>query len=256
MFVEVSFLISGQPKIWIVMNWVVLGRSFAQRQVVNKETGEYFLNINLLRRGRLSFMRASVFEFTRAFYDLSVSKMPMFMKMKGHYLGRSSWSTVVEVTNSSGDLLLTNTNQLTGVDLVSRKSKPHPEPYKEKYQKYFIGKPLIFDRVSRPSTSGRCKVRVEWTDIDENEHATWYSYVRMVINGASKCAKEGSLGHFRENKLRGLHKLQLHFYGESFEGDELDVYVWEEKENFTMIGDVCKNDNTIFQGIFHFFTER
>ena len=77
----------------------------------------------------------------------------------------------------------------------------------------------------------------------------------MAINAASKCAKEGTLRHFRENKLNGLNKLQLQFYGESLEGDELEVFIWEGKETHVMISDVCKNGKTIFQGLFHFFKD-
>ena len=235
------------------MDLVRLGRSFARRQIVNVQTGERFLDLNLLYGDRLKFIRAAQFEFTRAFYDLRVNKMPMLMRFKGHYLGETSWSTAVKVTNNSGELLSTNTIQLIGVDPVTRKSKPNPALYKENHLQYFRGKPLIFDRIPRPSSAGRYKARVEWTDIDENEHTTWYSYVRMTINGASKCVKEGSLRHFRENKLRCLHKLQLQFYGESFEGDELDVYLLEENERQIMITDVCKNGSSIFQGVFQFF---
>ena len=126
------------------MSWVVYGRSFTRRQIVDAEKGETFLNLNQIIRDRLRFIRAAEFEFTKAAYDINISKRPLFMTEKGEYLGRSSWSTTITVTNSSGDLLLTNTNQVTGVDPNTRKSKPLPEIYKEKYGRFYKGKQLIF----------------------------------------------------------------------------------------------------------------
>ena len=128
----------------------------------------------------------------------------------------------MEVRNTSGELLLTSTHQLTGADPVTRKSKPLPEWYKEKHGHSFRGKQLILHQIPRPSMIESDKTRVNWSDINSNNHTTWNTYIIMAIDTASKFAKEGRIRHFRENKLAGLHKLQLQYYGESLEGDELE----------------------------------
>ena len=242
--------VTGQPKIWQMMNWVVMARVFSERQIVSAETGDLFLNFNMIIRDRMRFQRAAQFEFTKALYDFNINKRPLFMTERGGYLGQSSWSTVIDVRNSEGVLLLTTTSQLTGVDPTSRRPKPLPESFKEKSRHLFNEKQLTFHKMNRPSNAGCYRARVNWIDIDSNEHATWHTYVSMTINGASKCVKEGSLRHFRQNKLNGLHKLELQFFGESVEGDELEVFIWEEPH--VMISDVCKNGVTIFQGSFYF----
>ena len=236
-----------------MMSWSTLSQMFANRQIINAETGDMFLDYIALLSDSLTFTRAAELEFTKAIYDARISKTPLYMKNKAGYLGRSSWSAVTEVRSKLGNLMLTTTNQMIIVDKVTRKPTSIAQSYREKHGHKFKGKQLKFDPITRPNTVPCYKTHVNWTDTDSQNHASWDSYINMTLNATSRLAKEGSVRYFRKNKLAGLHKLQLQYLGESVDGDELEVYVWEIKQTNTMISDVCKNGRIIFQGIFKFF---
>ncbi|KAK3104495.1 hypothetical protein FSP39_003385 [Pinctada imbricata] len=250
-----DFDIDYQPKIWVMMGWVISARTFAHSQTIDQTTGRTFLDNRELRKERLVFVRASEIEFTKAMYDSMIDKRPLYMKVRGGYIGKTSYTSIAEVTSPSGETLIKNTNRLMGVDIVTRKPLPIPDWYRERNHRSFHSPPKIFEKLKRPNAVQHKRMRVSWSDLDLNIHATWSTYVMMTINAASLLVKDGHLRHFRENKLRGLHKLQLQFLGESIEGDELDVYVWEETETHIMNSDVCKKGKSIFQGSFEFFKD-
>ena len=144
--------IAGQPKIWVMMSWSTLSQMFANRQIINAETGDMFLDYISLLSDRLTFTRAAELEFTKAIYDVRIIKTPLYMKNKAGYLGRSSWSAVTEVRNKLGNLMLTTTNKMIIVDKVTRKPTSIAQWYREKHGHKFKGKQLKFDPITRPNT--------------------------------------------------------------------------------------------------------
>ncbi|KAK3105016.1 hypothetical protein FSP39_015219 [Pinctada imbricata] len=245
-----DFDIDYQPKVWVMMGWTFSARLFAHSQPIGQTKERTFLDNLQLTKDRLVFIRASEVIFTKAMYSSKIDKTPLFIKISGGYVGKTSVCSTAEVKSSSGELLITNTDRVITVDLVNRKPIPIPDWFRERNYRTYHEQPIIFMNVIRPYGVKHKKMRVHWSDLDFNVHATWYTYVLMTINAASLLVKDGQLRHFRENKSRGLYKLQLQFLGESVEGDELDVYVWEDTETYIMKCDVCRYGVSIFQGTF------
>ena len=93
-----------------------------------------------------------------------------------------------------------------------------------------------------------------WTFTDGYNHANWTSYAHYAIDAAHLCSKQGSLKYFVENIKNGISKVQLHYYGESIEGDYLDINAWEDTENTKKVYiDMSKDGTSIFQCIMYFF---
>lgn len=224
--------------------------------VAMDESGQTFRDFQKLTQDSLTFLVTSELNFLRPLYDLSILHKPLVVKVVGGYIGKTSLNAITIVSlESSNTELMSNINQVVYIDPSTRKPTPLPDWWKEKYAESANGKSsLRLDKFQRPSETGHCRFQVTWTFTDGYNHANWTSYAQYAIDAAYLCSKQGSLKYFVENIKNGISKVQLHYYGESIEGDYLDIYAWEDTENTKKVYfDMSKDGTSIFQCIMYFF---
>ncbi|KAK3096830.1 hypothetical protein FSP39_003740 [Pinctada imbricata] len=250
-----DFDVLGQPKLWQIMGLVVTGRIFAHHYPLD-DPKRTFRDYEKLTEDRLTFLVTSELQFTKLLYDKESPKRPLMMKVQGGYIGNSSFNSYTSVHAENGELLISNINQVVSIDMQTRRPKPLPDWWKQKYAESAKNKPsLKIAKFEKPGNTGFYQVKVAWSDTDFNHHTTWSAYVRYVIDAAHKCQREGTLSNFDDNLKSGISKLELQYFGESLEGDHLDVFVWEECSNGDRVlrGDVHKDGKSSFQCTLKFF---
>ena len=202
--------------------------------VAMDESGQTFRDFQKLTRDSMTFVTSEL-KFLKPLYDLSILHKPLLVKVVGGHIGNTSLNAITIVSLESSDTeLMSNINQVVYIDPSTRKPTPLPN--------------------WRPSETGHCRFQVTWTFTDGYNHANWTSYAQYVIDAAYLCSKQGSLKYFVENIKNGISKVQLHYYGESIEGDYLDINAWEDTENTKkVVFDMSKDGTSIFQCIMYFF---
>ena len=237
-----------------MMGLVLSGRFFANHYPLD-DTGRTFRDYKQLTEDSLTFLVTSELVFTKELYDRQIPKRPVYHTVRGGYIGNSSMNSFTSVSTEDGKLLITNINQVVTVDTTTRRPKPLPQWWKDKYAESAKDKiSLKIDKFQKPESCGHYRVTVAWSDTDFNHHTTWSAYVRYVIDGAHKCQREGTLTKFEENLRNGVNKLELQYFGESLEGDGLDVYIWEEmREGYVLRAEIFKEGKSSFQCTVTFF---
>lgn len=245
----------GQPKLWEMMRLFSSSRIYVHH-VPMDESGKTFRDFKELTKDHMTFLVTSELRFRKPLYDLSILNKPLLVKVQGGYIGNSSLNALTRISlESCNTELMTNVNQVVYIDPVTRKPTPLPDWWKEKYAESARGKSTLrLEKFEKPAETGHMRVQVTWTFTDNYNHTNWTSYARYAIDAAHLCSKQGSLKHFTDNIKKGISKIQLHYYGESLEGEYLDVYTWEDREDSTKLYvDINKDNNSIFQCIMYFF---
>lgn len=247
--------VNGQPKIWNMMKLLGAVRFYAYNTPYD-ETGKTLRDFKQLTDDRFTFMISSELVFSKDIYDHSVPKFPLHGHVQGGYVGTSSLNTHTKIyTENESKLLCSNITQVVSVDKTTRRPKPLPDWWRQKYAeaaKSFSS--LKYDKFPRQDGAGLYKCTVAWSDTDAYKHTNWSSYVRFAVDAAHHCAKKGHLPNFDENLQNGVNKAELYYCGESSEDDVIDVYAWEDQDNSKlMFFDFEKNDKSIFQCKFYFF---
>ena len=199
--------------------------------VAMDESGQIFRDFQKLTRDSMTFVTSEL-KFLKPLYDLSILHKPLLVKVVGGHIGNTSLNAITIVSLESSDTeLMSNINQVVYIDPSTRKPTPLPNWWTEKYAEFAIDKSSLM-----------------------LHHANWTSYAQYAIDAAHLCSKQGSLKYFVENIKNGISKVQLHYYGESIEGDYLDIYAWEDTENTKKVYfDMSKDGTSIFQCIMYFF---
>lgn len=249
------FACTGHPKLWQMMKLMGAARGVAYHYPQD-DSGRTFRDFARMTSDRMAFMISSEVVFSKDLYDFSIKKAPLRLHVLGGYVGSSSLNTITRMFDSTEEkLLASNITQVVSIDTETRRPKPLPDWWRDKYaESAKLHVSLKFDNIEHPSDASTYQCHVAWSDTDAYGHTNWASYARYVVDAAHHCSRKGDLKHFDSNIGHGLHKTELHYCGESFMDDTLTVYTWEDKNDSKMLYfDICKGDTSIFQSRFYFF---
>ncbi|XP_063440373.1 uncharacterized protein LOC134721359 [Mytilus trossulus] len=246
---------TGKPKLWEMMSLCSSSRVYMHHVAIDN-IGSTFRDFKDLTKDHMTFLVTSQLTFSKALYNMSILNNPLLIKVQGGYIGNTSLNALTTVSlDGNSTELMSNINQVVYIDPETRKPTPLPSWWKEKYAESAKEKSsLIIEKFKRPLKTGHQRFQVTWTYTDGYEHANWTSYARYAIDSAHLCSKEGILKQFEENIENGVSKIELHYYGESLQGEYLDIYTWEDSEDSKKLYfDISKDEKSIFQCIMYFF---
>ncbi|XP_046563618.1 uncharacterized protein LOC124272481 isoform X2 [Haliotis rubra] len=245
-----SFDVYGNCKIWSIMRLMGACRYFAYHYPLDK-TGHSFMDYGQMTDGMFTFMASSQFEIEKSMYDRHVSKWPVKVKVQLGYIGKSSTNSVSSlIVPSTGETLVRNVNQIVAIDKETRKPTPFPSWWKEKHGEKAVRKePLIVQKLSKPDNAHTYTLRVSWSETDMYNHVNWASYVVFSIDALHHGIKEGVLrGMNKEVVKNGIQRMQMAYFGECVEGDQLTVYFWEVEDQPRTVYFAIERDGTsVFQ---------
>ena len=246
----------GKPKPWHLMKFLESARFFSHHWPLD-ETGRIFRDYAQLTDDRLTFLVSSNFDIKREMYDAKIPKSPLDVKVRGGFIGGASLNSLAAVFTKDGLELLSNVNQVVSVDKSSRRTLPLPDWWKQKYaESAKLFKPLKFNKVETPQELPFYDYKVARSDLDGNNHANWSVYVKFALDAMYHFSKTGHLVSFSNFDELCLQKMEVMYFGESFDDDVLHVYAWEDNSSpLTIISHIYKGDKHLFQGRFRYFED-
>ena len=221
------------------------------------DSGRVFRDYAQLTDDRLTFMVTARVDVTPAMYDAKIPKSPLDVVVQGGFIGNCSLNSLTTVVTSSGQELMSNTNQVVSIDKTSRRPLPLPDWWKEKYaESAKPHQPLKFSKIDKPENIPFYDYKVARSDLDGNNHANWSVYVKFALDAMYHFAKTGFLASFSNFDKFCLTRMDLMYSGESFDDDVLKVFSWEDESTpNTAVVHIYKDDSFLFQGKFTFFKE-
>ncbi|XP_067686955.1 uncharacterized protein [Haliotis asinina] len=243
----------GNPTMASVLRFVTTARIFATNHPLD-DSGRTMFDFDQLFSDSMSFVASTEVISEKAVYDTSVPKSPLDVFYQLGYVGKSSLSTVASiVVPSTGKTILRNINQFVVVHKTSRRPKPLPEWWREKYGGIAILKePLIIPRLQRPTDAVQYRINVAWINTDNYKHTNYTVYVDYCINALHYAIEKGCMGSITKDVVkRGIKSSRNTYIGESLENDELTIWVWaSEQDDRTVHFDIQKLDQSVSQSTF------
>ena len=189
-------------------------------------------------------------------YDMNAQMHPLILEGKMLLLKRSS--RVLENTMRHPDSqkpYATSTCLDVNVNLETRRPFPFPDCWRHDSIPT-EGAVIDFDVPAEPSNVIMTKRQVYQSDIDENGHMNYTSYVRFCHDVFVDNVMEGKyIQNAADNLEAGVKQMQLVFKNECLRGDILNIESWEDtKENSCYHFKMSKKDELVVAATFRFFS--
>ncbi len=224
-----AYLFPGNIKLFSVCRLFDNARSLALRQTADEH------------KDTKCVILAQRYQVSKTFHVRAALVYPLVIEVKFLGRGRSSYiHQSILSEQGSGKLVSKAMHKLVYVSAETGKSIPLPNNYFKDVSVPFVSDlgsifpPII---AGQPPVDSHCSTReVQPSDTDYLFHTNQASYMKFVLDGIAKAAREGVLSCIKDDVCfyRGHTAATLHL-GESFAGDILTVKVWEKQENSLQI---------------------
>ena len=146
--------------------------------------------------------------------------------------GQSSMTFLVRMfKNSDGVTLVNNTCAGVWVDRQTRKSKPLPDWFRNKYRKEANVKVDWLKPQLAPLHAFSYQTEVQYSDIDKNLHANQSFYIRACMDCGATASYSGYYRKFRGDFFKyHADKLWVVYVRECEVGDMLEVLTWDSPD--------------------------
>jgi len=151
------------------------------------DTGRTFRDFAQLTDDCLMFLVTAEIEMAKEMFDFNIPKFPLHIAVHGGYVGNTSLNTITRIYNEEDTQLCSNTTHIVMIDKTSRRPKPLPVWWREKYSKLGNSQmhgPLVMKKFQKPDKTGSYQTNVAWSDTDTNLHTNWTSYARFMVDAA------------------------------------------------------------------------
>ncbi|XP_059174205.1 uncharacterized protein LOC131954494 [Physella acuta] len=245
----------GNPKIATVLFHSVMARVYS----LNRPNGDSsFLDWATLIQNRLSFVSSVAFTFSPELYNPYNDKSALNAEVYLGYLGNTSTAHVIKAFLPENDRepLWTQIIQNVCLDKETRKPIAFPDWYVEKYkEKGILDKGLFIDPITRPSKTFTHQIPIVWSDTDNNNHTNFTSYVNFAVNalhaatGQTNNSSTACVLHgvSKDTLPNGLKELQVRYLGESQDGEGLNVHIWQEEHDDTVLCSIERDETVLCQ---------
>ncbi|KAK7495668.1 hypothetical protein BaRGS_00013115 [Batillaria attramentaria] len=122
------------------------------------------------------------------------------------------------------------------IDPATRRPTPIPDDWRQHYAPLCVRhQPLIVPRQSPPQPprpDHAYTTTVAWSDVDDNDHTNFTSYVRFAVDALHHASKTGLLDGCltKADISAGASEVKVAYLGESGDGDVLHVHVWCQRD--------------------------
>ena len=196
----------------------------------------------------------------RELNQLAAISCPMIFSIRTGYIGKTSFSFLVELRHKdTGTLLARIERQAIVVDSVTRKANavpPRLEKIKDKYPPTGF-KVKVSTKPSNPANYYEASIKIQASDLDQLYHVNQSMYYRYTMDSAQEAIKAGFLPNFKhdicEYDVREFHGKHI---SEAFAGDNISVCVWEDMDDkLSLHFEIrnIKNDSLVMYQTIKFF---
>jgi len=165
-------------------------------------------------------------------YRLSASYSPILCKRKFGYMGKTSLSLIMELSDrETGVVLARCERQVVYIGTENRKAHPLPkylERFKDQYPRY----EFVVEVRYKPTDLSKvyvAMIKIAASDMDFNYHTNQSMYYRFSLDAAYEAWKSGFLRNFIADPCEyGVRCYEGKHVRETFAGDQIYVTVWED----------------------------
>ncbi|XP_059174192.1 uncharacterized protein LOC131954484 isoform X2 [Physella acuta] len=208
----------------------------ARHHLVNRPfNNKTFMDYNEATRSGLVFTSSIHIDISPDLHNRDVDKSTIDAAVQHGYVGNSSETSrfLLFLPGDTKNPLYQAETGCILVDPATRKPKPFPNWFKEKYRKGgFTDKPLILKPFERPPVTFINKIKTMWLETDANNHVAFPAFIAYSTNAIHAAIKDKKTAAMRglteEIILNGLKNLQIVNFQECLEGDHLDIHVWQD----------------------------
>ncbi|XP_070544369.1 uncharacterized protein [Ptychodera flava] len=162
-------------------------------------------------------------------------------------VGRTSYDRFNVMRDCADDTLLaTNYVQNVCVSKLTRRSAQLPDWFTGRYAAHGNNQtPQYMDRLGdKPSIIFQHKIQPLSSDIDENNHFTYTSYIKYIEECANTAAKNNAYPSFTNDLTRyRIKTIGILHMAEALEDDVITIETWEDGENQWKINFVMKKND-------------
>lgn len=200
----------------------------------SKDDTKSYIDGKTLLQGGLIFASKIRVTFAKGFQFERNFKYPLFVDISLNSFQNSKYETIQSLFESDGRTqpLMTITAETYYIDTKTRKSKPFPKWWIDKYgchcEKAIL--PNMPDIVANSNAKKFiCKIQVTKDNVDFNEHWSWISFIlfcyKLCLRGVTELGfKKVTMATIKE----GISTVYLKYKNEARLGDELEVHFWED----------------------------
>ena len=204
--------------------------------------------------------------FFPALYTNAMLDFPITLKVRAGGLAKSAFSVVKSLQcQKTGKPLYIEETVLVNADTRSHRAVPLQIDFLKKYEKGFNGRtvprinsPIKPKQIPIVKDDGKCSAsqtiflqqsdhhgahqvhhfqrQAVWSDLDHLDHVNQQNFVRFCLDAASLFTKQVNKPetNFTEGEMMLKH-VQCVNKGEVLEGQIMDIFVWEARENFNVL---------------------
>ncbi len=205
----------------------------------------------------VTVISAQNLKITPAFYNLAALDLPMDLVTKSGHAGTSSCSLILHLVNVDNDeILVSSQRQLVMINKVTRKAMPLPDDFRQVF-KASITTSLNVSVVPTPKDAFCSTTKVVHSDIDYLQHSNQSSYIHFCFDAAAEATANNQLMHFKGDMFGyKMDRMEILHQGETFVGDILDIFVWEDMNlPDTLYFQIMQGDTPVFYSKTVFFRD-
>jgi acyl-CoA thioesterase FadM len=194
---------------------------------------------NFFEENMIYFVMAGSYDIKDGFYEKEHYYGAVYFHVFVADVGNSSLTFGQHLYSSNGVHLSTITAKIVRVNIETRRPIPISPEYKEYLQKvrqspFNLGS---LNPLSKPEGLIPVKRTVVWSNMDLYRHTNQAVYIQYCMDAIMDASKRPEYSSqlpkdIAAVKMRTMHMLYL---GETVPGDALDIYVWTEPDNKTLV---------------------
>ncbi len=231
--------ISGLPNVWAISK---LSEATRIAALVHPESAVYPEGGD---KSLTAVMSATHYEFYPIMYEQAAIRFPMKCYLTRGHIGRTSFSSIVQFKHGDA-IVMHSQRQIIVIDKKTRRPVGIPEAYRQQFGQP-NGEALILNAVPVPKEAFKAVFCVSHSDTDVRNHASHSVYLRFCVDAAAEVTSKLKFQNFAGDMLSyKMQTLDILFQGETFAGDMIECYVWEDPERLdTLLCQIMKKDHKI-----------
>eukprot|EP00058_Branchiostoma_floridae_P012604 XP_002598092.1 hypothetical protein BRAFLDRAFT_85691 [Branchiostoma floridae] len=250
--IGVACVAAGRVQAWTFLRMLEFARIAAIRPLIKEHTGPQ-------NDEATAFVRYQEVEFAPRFYAAVKPDSSLIMSTYLGYVGRSSLFYNYDIRSStSNDVIGRSSTQMVRVNRQTRRPIAWPDALIENLSKEGLDRPTIPGAFKeRPAPMFACKVTVNNSDIDVQQHTNQSVYLRYCLDAAAVGVRKNVFSVVKDTALCPIRKVGILYQREALIGDELTVEMWEDQGCAeTLCFQIKRGEEDITQVTVQFYVEK
>ena len=203
--------------------------------VANLQPAGFLYAPDLLSEKTAFFLRSMDLTFKPDYHPTSFVSRPVQYESRIANLGNTSLHLAIDLRDlNDPTLYMTSLVHIVMIERKTARPCPIPTAFVEKFRhRVSADTPTTRQRFEPRPEEGVATSRrlVQYSDLDVNEHLSYSSYLRVLMDAGGSAAVDGCLTSFtRELEFYNIKNLSIDLQRSVTVGNEIDILCWENAD--------------------------